>query len=79
MARGGLGWGPPDEALPRHALTGCDRACMEAGANLFLRASAIARHYDPTLTLPLPRSGDRKPQEGLETKPLHPPLSQSRG
>ncbi|MBO0348331.1 hypothetical protein J0895_04265 [Phormidium pseudopriestleyi FRX01] len=37
----------------------CDRACMEAGAHLFLRASAIARHYDPTLTRTLPRSGDR--------------------
>ncbi|MBO0351932.1 hypothetical protein J0895_23180 [Phormidium pseudopriestleyi FRX01] len=42
-----------------YALKGSDRACMEAGANLFLRASAIARHYDPTLTRTLPRSGDR--------------------
>ncbi|MBO0350878.1 hypothetical protein J0895_17765 [Phormidium pseudopriestleyi FRX01] len=33
-------------AKPRHALTVGDRACMEAGAHLFLRASAIARHSD---------------------------------
>ncbi|MBO0349977.1 hypothetical protein J0895_12815 [Phormidium pseudopriestleyi FRX01] len=47
-------------AKPRHALKGSDRACMEAGANLFPRASAIARHRrHPTLTRTLPRSGDR--------------------
>ncbi|WP_277989901.1 hypothetical protein [Phormidium pseudopriestleyi] len=31
---------------PRHALKGCDRACMKPGANLFLRDVAKPRQED---------------------------------
>ncbi|MCT7969520.1 hypothetical protein NG799_24710 [Laspinema sp. D1] len=59
LARGGLGWGPPDVAKPRHEKQ-VSPASIQALKPEKVRYVAIASKRDPTLTLPLPRGGDRK-------------------